>query len=95
MNAIKLSFILEFTPLYLFVIKCKLRDKLKYYLKKNNIQTMIHYPIAPHKQMAFKEFNKLKFQTTEKLCDQVLSLPIFPTLKKEEMEHVVKIINNF
>ena len=56
---------------------------------------MIHYPIAPHKQMAFKEFNKLKFQTTEKLCDQVLSLPIFPTLKKEEMEHVVKIINNF
>ena len=56
---------------------------------------MIHYPIAPHKQMAFKEFNKLKFQTTEKLCDQVLSLPIFSTLKKEEMEHVVKIINNF
>ena len=56
---------------------------------------MIHYPIPPHKQMAFKELNKLKFKTTEKLCDQVLSLPIFPTLKKAEMEHVVKIINTF
>ena len=80
---------------HLFVIKCKLRDKLKYYLKKNNIQTMVHYPIPPHKQMAFKELNKLKFKTTEKLCNQVLSLPIFPTLKKAEMKYVVKIINNF
>ena len=80
---------------HLFVIKCKYRDKLKKYLKKNNIQTMIHYPIPPHKQAAFKEFNKKTYKVTEKIYKEILSLPIFPTLKKSEIMHVVKTINNF
>jgi len=80
---------------HLFVIKCKFRTKLKNFLEKNNIQTMIHYPLPPHKQLAFKELNKLKFKITENLYKEILSLPIFPTLKKNEMIHVVKTINNF
>lgn len=80
---------------HLFVIKCKYRDKLKKYLKKNNIQTMIHYPIPPHKQAAFKELNKKTYKVTEKIYKEILSLPIFPTLKKSEIMHVVKTINNF
>ena len=47
---------------HLFVIKCKLRNKLRKFLNKNNIQTMIHYPLPPHKQSAFKEFNKRSFK---------------------------------
>ena len=56
---------------------------------------MIHYPIPPHKQRAFKEFNKKSFQVTENIYKEILSLPIFPTLKKSEIYQVVKIINKF
>tara|TARA_B100001996_G_scaffold339126_1_gene291947 strand:+ start:312 stop:1436 length:1125 start_codon:yes stop_codon:yes gene_type:complete len=80
---------------HLFVIKCKSRNKLRNFLKLNKIETMIHYPIPPHKQNAFKELNKKKFHTTEKIYKEILSLPIFPTLKKSEIFQVVKTINNF
>ncbi len=80
---------------HLFVIKCKSRNKLRNFLKLNKIETMIHYPIPPHKQHAFKELNKKKFHTTEKIYKEILSLPIFPTLKKSEIFQVVKTINNF
>jgi dTDP-4-amino-4,6-dideoxygalactose transaminase len=80
---------------HLFVVKCKFRDKLKKFLEANKIETMIHYPLPPHKQIAFKEFNKKKFHTTEKIYREILSLPIFPTLKQSEILRVVKTINNF
>ena len=80
---------------HLFVVKCKCRDKLKKFLEANKIETMIHYPLPPHKQIAFKEFNKKKFHTTEKIYREILSLPIFPTLKQSEILRVVKTINNF
>jgi dTDP-4-amino-4,6-dideoxygalactose transaminase len=80
---------------HLFVIKCKFRNKLKQFLGVNKIETMIHYPLPPHKQIAFEEFNKKKFSTTEKIYKEILSLPIFPTLKKSEILRVVKTINNF
>ena len=80
---------------HLFVIKCKYRNKLKKFLKQNHIESMIHYPIPPHKQNAFKEFNKKKFQVTENIYKEILSLPIFPTLEKSEIHQVVKTINKF
>ncbi len=80
---------------HLFVIKCKYRNKLRRFLKQNHIESMIHYPIPPHKQKAFKEFNKKNFKVTENIYKEILSLPIFPTLKKSEIYQVVKIINKF
>jgi dTDP-4-amino-4,6-dideoxygalactose transaminase len=80
---------------HLFVVKCKFRDKLKKFLETNKIETMIHYPLPPHKQIAFEEFNKKNFHTTEKIYKEILSLPIFPTLKQSEILRVVKVINKF
>ena len=80
---------------HLFVIKSHNRNKLRNYLKKNKIQTIIHYPIPPHKQLAFKEFNKLELKVTEKLSNSILSIPNFPTLKLKQLNYIVKVINNF
>ena len=80
---------------HLFVIKCKSRNRLKKFLQSNKIETMIHYPLPAHKQAAFKELNKKRFHTTEKIYKEILSLPIYPTLKKSEISQVIKTINNF
>jgi dTDP-4-amino-4,6-dideoxygalactose transaminase len=79
---------------HLFVIRTKQRDKLQAYLNENGIQTLIHYPIPPHKQACYKEWNSLSFPITEKIHDEVLSLPISPVMKKDEIEKIVKILNN-
>lgn len=78
-----------------FVIRCNRRDDLQEYLKENRIQTMIHYPIPTHKQKAYKEWNNLSFPITEKIHKEVLSLPINPELKKNEVDYIVDMINNF
>lgn len=80
---------------HLFVIRTENRDKLSDYLKENGINTMIHYPIPPHKQQAYSEFNHLHLPVTEKIHNEVLSLPISPVLKKEDVEKVVNAINNY
>ena len=60
------------------------------YLKLNGIQTMIHYPIPPHKQKAFQEWNDLSFPITEKIHDEVLSLPMSPILTDDEIDKYLK-----
>ncbi len=80
---------------HLFVIKSKFRDKLEKYLRAKNIPTMRHYPIPPHKQKAFRELNKKQFKITENIYNEILSLPIFPTLKKKDLSYIVKMINKF
>ncbi len=80
---------------HLFVIRTKNREKLQNYLTQNDIETLIHYPIPPHKQLAYKEWNKINLPITEKIHDEVLSLPISPIMKKTEVEFIVKIINNY
>ncbi|NSW45998.1 MAG: DegT/DnrJ/EryC1/StrS family aminotransferase [Bacteroidales bacterium] len=80
---------------HLFVIRHPQRNKLQQYLSQHGIQTLIHYPIPPHKQKAYKEWNYLSFPITEKIHNEVLSLPMSPVLKDEEVENVVKIINLF
>jgi dTDP-4-amino-4,6-dideoxygalactose transaminase len=80
---------------HLFVIRVKKRDDLHKYLADNGIQTLIHYPIPPHKQEAFKEYNALSFPITEKIHRDVLSIPIGPILEKEEVINIVKILNEF
>ena len=80
---------------HLFVIRCKERDKLQRYLFKNGIKTMIHYPIPPHKQQAFQEFNNLSLPITEKIHNEVLSLPISPIIEKKQIMQIIELINKF
>lgn len=80
---------------HIFVIKCKQRDELQEYLSKNNIQTLIHYPIPPHKQEAYSNYNHLQLPITEKLSREILSIPISPVLIQDEIKKVVDQINQF
>jgi dTDP-4-amino-4,6-dideoxygalactose transaminase len=78
---------------HVFVIRTKRRDKLRKYLENNGVQTVIHYPIPPHKQVAYKELNNLSFPLTEKIHNEVLSLPISPVIEVNEIEKIVDLIN--
>ena len=78
---------------HLFVIRTNERTNLQQYLTNNNIQTVIHYPIPPHKQEAYRELNYLSFPISEKIHDEVLSLPLSPVMTNEDVNEVIKIIN--
>jgi dTDP-4-amino-4,6-dideoxygalactose transaminase len=80
---------------HLFVIRSKNRKQLQEFLETNNIQTLIHYPIPPHKQKCYREFNKLNLPITEMIHDQVLSLPISPVMSPEEVKTVCDVLNKF
>ena len=80
---------------HIFPILCERRDELQQYLKENGVETMIHYPIPPHKQACYKEWNDLSFPITERIHRQELSLPCHPTLKKEEADQIVSLLNRF
>jgi dTDP-4-amino-4,6-dideoxygalactose transaminase len=80
---------------HLFVIRTEKRDLLQAFLLKNNIQTMIHYPIPPHQQKALKSMFDISLPITEKIHQEVLSLPISPVMEWEEVIYICKIINQF
>lgn len=80
---------------HLFVIRHPERDRLQKYMTENGVQTLIHYPIPPHKQSAYKEWNSLSYPITEKIHQNVLSLPISQVMNMKEVQKVVKIINKF
>lgn len=80
---------------HLFVIQTSNRNGLQKYLELNGIQTVIHYPIPPHKQKAYQQWNKLSLPITEKIHDKILSLPIDPTLSKEDIDKVIYILNKY
>ncbi|QYH03115.1 DegT/DnrJ/EryC1/StrS family aminotransferase [Campylobacter lari] len=80
---------------HLFVIRTKFRDKLQKYLNENNIQTIIHYPIPPHKQECYKDFNNLSLPITEQIHNEVLSLPISPVMTQDEILEIIKILNKW
>jgi dTDP-4-amino-4,6-dideoxygalactose transaminase len=80
---------------HLFVLMTEFRDELQEYLTLNNIQTVIHYPIPPHKQIAYKEFNNRTYPITEKIHNQVISIPISPVIQDHEVDYVVEILNKF
>ena len=80
---------------HLFVIRTSQRDELQQYLTDNGVQTLIHYPIPPHKQKAYAAWNNLSFPITEKIHNEVLSLPISPVMSDEEVSKVVEVINAF
>ncbi|UMB55474.1 DegT/DnrJ/EryC1/StrS family aminotransferase [Lutibacter sp. A64] len=80
---------------HLFVIRTKKRDLLQQYLLEKGIQTLIHYPIPPHKQKAYAEYNNLSFPITEQIHNEVLSLPLSAVMTSKEIENVVYNINNY
>ncbi|MGN6266938.1 MAG: DegT/DnrJ/EryC1/StrS family aminotransferase [Ginsengibacter sp.] len=80
---------------HLFVIRSRQREKLQYFLSENGIQTLIHYPIPPHKQKAYSEMNQLTFPVTELIHKEVLSLPISPILSDLDVMRVIECVNNF
>ena len=71
------------------------RDALHDYLEQNSVGTVIHYPIAPHKQECYKEWDGISLPITEYIADHELSLPIGPAITMEEVDEVVKLINQF
>ncbi|WP_394776538.1 DegT/DnrJ/EryC1/StrS family aminotransferase [Flavobacterium sp.] len=84
---------------HLFVIRTSNREDLQEYLSQNNIQTVIHYPVPPHKQKAFPPetsgWNNLFFPITEKIHNEVLSLPMSPVLTAEEVGFVIDVLNRY
>lgn len=80
---------------HLFVVRTKHRSELSAYLKANEVQTLIHYPIPPHKQKAYLEYNDLSYTLTEQLHEEVLSLPIDPTMTESDIRTVIDLLNKF
>jgi dTDP-4-amino-4,6-dideoxygalactose transaminase len=80
---------------HIFAVRTKNRDKLQQYLKDNEIQTLIHYPIPPHQQEAYKEWNELSYPITEQIHREILSIPISPVMTIEEIKKVVEVINSY
>ena len=80
---------------HVFIIRTAEREKLQNYLTENGVQTLIHYPIPPHKQEAYKEWNNLSFPISEKIHEEVLSLPISPVISDDEVTEIIQVINKF
>jgi dTDP-4-amino-4,6-dideoxygalactose transaminase len=80
---------------HLFVIRSVKRDELFSYLTKNGVQVLIHYPVPPHKQEAYKAWRAESFPITEKIHNEVLSLPISPVLEEEEVKRIVDLLNRY
>lgn len=80
---------------HVFAIRTNKRDELQEYLLNNKIQTLIHYPIPPHKQEAYKEWNHLSYPITEEIHKTILSLPISPVMTDEEIKKIVEVVNEY
>lgn len=80
---------------HLFPVLCSQRDSLQAYLKEKGIGTVIHYPIPPHRQECYKDWNNLSFPICERIHDRELSLPIGPAITEEEVETVISTVNSY
>jgi dTDP-4-amino-4,6-dideoxygalactose transaminase len=80
---------------HLFPVLVEERNQFQQYLMENDIQTLIHYPIPPHKQKCYAEYSHIRFPITERIHDQELSLPMSPTLKNEEITKIIEVVNKW
>lgn len=80
---------------HLFVIRTPERGRLQKYLEDHGIQTLIHYPVPPHKQEVYQHMNHISLPVTERIHEQVLSLPISPVMDKSEIDKVIEVMNTF
>ena len=80
---------------HLFVIRTEEREKCRSFLSEKGIATEIHYPIAPHRQLAFKNWQNLSLPITEKIHREVISLPLNSCLTEDEVSYIIKSVNQF
>lgn len=80
---------------HVFPVRTDNRDAFQQYLNDNDIQTLIHYPIPPHKQECYKEWNNLSLPVTEEIHRTIISLPISPVMTDNEVQKVVEIVNKY
>ena len=80
---------------HIYPIFCKQRELLQQHLLKSDIETLIHYPVPPHRQTAFKEFHELDLPITEHIHAQELSLPCHPAMRDGDVEKVIAVVNKF
>ena len=80
---------------HLFVVLVQNRDHFIAYLKSNDIGTLVHYPVAPHKQKALPEYHHLKFPITEKIHNEIVSIPISPVLKETDVSRIISVLNSY
>lgn len=80
---------------HLFVVRTAAREQLQAHLLAHGVQTLIHYPIPPHKQLAYPDYNGLSLPLTEQIHHEVLSLPISPVMSQQEVDAVITAVNSF
>jgi dTDP-4-amino-4,6-dideoxygalactose transaminase len=80
---------------HLFVIRTENRDAMQSYLTENGVETLIHYPVPPHRQKALPEWNHFSFPVTEKMHREVLSIPISPVMSASEADTVINLLNRY
>ena len=80
---------------HIFPVFCERRDELQKHLRENGVQTLIHYPIPPHKQQCYVEWNDFEMPITERIHAQELSLPMSQVITDEEVDAVIKVVNSF
>ena len=80
---------------HLFVVRVENRENFSTFLEKNGIGFLIHYPIPPHHQKALTEFNHLHFPVTEKIHEEVVSIPMSPMLSNDEVVKVISVLNAY
>lgn len=80
---------------HLFVVRVENRADFMDYLSKNNIGSLIHYPIPPHKQQALSEYSHLSFPTTEKIHNEVVSIPMSPVLSEVDVDEIISVLNRY
>ncbi|BBT96050.1 aminotransferase [Aeromonas veronii] len=80
---------------HLFVVRCENREALQQHLADKGLQTLIHYPIPPHKQHAYQQYTELQLPLTELIHQQVLSIPLDPTMSDEAVKQVIAAMNEF
>ena len=80
---------------HVFPVLTENRDAFQEYLKQNDVQTLIHYPIPPHKQVCYKDWNSLSLPVTEEIHDKIISLPISQVMTDDEVKTVVDVVNKW
>lgn len=80
---------------HLFVVRTSDRDNFQKYLAANEIGSVIHYPIPPHKQQAYREWNQWSLPISEQIHQEVISLPISPVQTEEQTRYIIETINKY
>ena len=80
---------------HVFAVRTERRDEFQQYLANNGVQTIIHYPTAPHKQAAYAEWNERSYPITEKIHNEIISLPISPVITSKEAAYVASMVNTW